>query len=89
MSIRITTWEGGLVKGGAGLWHALPLHVDVPQLAVRLHVLRRPPCDRWVLVVEVLLEHGQVAEVLRRQLDGVDVVAATVAAAEACTDCDV
>lgn len=76
-------WKGRLLEGGAGLRHTGALHVDLSQLAVGVHVCGRARRDRWVLHVKVLLEGRQVAEVLRRKLDAVDVVAAA-AAAKAC-----
>lgn len=48
------TREGGLLKGGHRLGHALARHVDVALLAVPADLLVGPAGHRGVLVVEVL-----------------------------------
>ena len=76
-----STWEGGLLEGGAGLGYAVAMHMDLAPQAVRRHVRLAARRHRGMLHIEVLLKGRQAAEVLLHQLDGVYVIAAAAAAA--------
>ena len=69
------TWEGCLVERGDRLGYAFTVDVDLPGLAVAVDLLVGASGDKGVLMVEVFLKRGQVAEVLTGQADAVQITA--------------
>jgi hypothetical protein len=73
LGFSVLTWEGRLLKGGDGLRHAFACNVDVPPASVLFNLRHAAGCNCRMLIVEILLELDQVAEVLLRQESRVDV----------------
>lgn len=48
------TREGGLIKGGAGLGHALAIHVNLALRPVGSHLLVCAAPDSWVLLCRIV-----------------------------------